>query len=195
MRAVRSERQMNNKSMPLRAAVVLLIFTMFSTWMLSGMLAKYVAKDAASDSARVAFFDVSTDVEEGVTGQILDIGDKDSSVYYKFTLKNDSEVAVSCDIKVVLDEKDKENTIPVPAGIDMVLNDPDGGETTISTVSGQTEYVFVSGIKMKPKEQKDGILTFKPGSVDYITFAQFADGLAYSKEYEFKVGVTFVQID
>ena len=188
MKTVRSEKQKNSSYKPLRAAAVLLILTMFSTWMLSGMLAKYVAKDDKSDNARVASFDVSTDVEEGVTGQVLDIGDKDSSVYYEFTLNNDSEVAVSCDIKVVIDEK-------VPAGIDMILTDPTGGKTTLSTVSGQTEYVFVSGIKMKPGEHKNGILTFKPGTVDYITFAQIADGLKYSQEYLFNVGVTFVQID
>lgn len=189
MGTVRSERQMNKPNMALRVAAVLLIMIVISTWMLSGMLAKYVATNNASDSARVASFDVSAAVKIGEHSEaVLDIGDEEAYVYYDFTLENNSEVAVACNIKVVMDKEP-------PAGIDMIMKDPDGDTMVIKTEKGKTEYVFVSGIKMKPDQTEVGTLTFTPGDVDYITFAQFAEGLTYTAEYPFKVGVTFIQID
>jgi hypothetical protein len=77
----------NNKrkvNIPMCAALVLRLLTMISVHITSGLYARYTSTASATDSARVAKFDVSCDVQPV----------KNSEGVYTLTVTNHSEVAV-----------------------------------------------------------------------------------------------------
>lgn len=87
-------------------AMVLFYLVMVTTWISSGLYAKYVVKASGSDSAAVAAWDVS--VSGGKAALNIDCSKTDGlNDSYTLTIKNESEVAVTYDIKVVLDQERK----------------------------------------------------------------------------------------
>jgi len=92
-----------NKKTPLifRLAVALFCMVLVSLHLMGGLYARYITTATGSDSARVAKFNVTEDltvtqsdgttVTDFVVDDVLKPGD---SVSYRFTVQNDSEVAV-----------------------------------------------------------------------------------------------------
>lgn len=81
-------------NIPMCAALVLLLLTMVSIHLTSGLFARYTSSSSGSDSARVAKFDVQTNIEPvaGTEGK------------FTLTVTNNSEVAVRYSIEVRIPE-------------------------------------------------------------------------------------------
>jgi len=79
-------------------ACVLLCLTLFSVYLVGGIYAKYTVRDNASDSARVAKFDISK------SGAYFDtefeIGVVPGDVTRTFTVQNKSETDVNYTVKI-----------------------------------------------------------------------------------------------
>ena len=90
-------------NIPMCAALILLLLTMISIHLTSGLYARYTVTATASDSARVARFDVRSEVQP-VAGE-----------EGKFSIKvtNASEVAVSYRVDVVFAESLEEGKLSV----------------------------------------------------------------------------------
>ena len=88
-------------NIPMCAALILLLLTMISIHLTSGLYARYTVTATASDSARVARFDVRSEVQP-VAGE-----------EGKFSIKvtNASEVAVSYRVDVVFAESLEEGKL------------------------------------------------------------------------------------
>lgn len=89
------------KNIPLRLAAALLCLTLVSTYLVSGLLARYTAQGNGDDAARVAGFcpTASISPDNGIIKYATD----DPDVYvltYKITVENPSEVAVDYDLVV-----------------------------------------------------------------------------------------------
>ena len=85
----------------LRIALVLLCMVAFSTSMLAGLYARYSTKADGEDSARVARFDVKA---EGLSGDVtVNASQADAAGTYQFTVKNDSEVAITYDLVITFE--------------------------------------------------------------------------------------------
>ena len=92
----------------LRVSLVLACLMMLSVHMMGGLFAKYSSSATGSDSARVAKFDIQLIGPEASAIAISDTGTENG--VYQFTLKNDSEVAVSYELSVAAAEKPSEVT-------------------------------------------------------------------------------------
>lgn len=121
---------MNNKykiNIPLFLAGVLFCLTLISINLTSNLYAKYSTSAARSDSARVAKFDAVATKDNSQPGTIeLVPGDSDSSGTYKFTITNNSEVAIKNTIIVK----------NVPNQVKVIYN----GIQRISTGSGDLSF-------------------------------------------------------
>lgn len=82
-------------NIPMCAALVLLLLTMITTHLTSGLYARYTSTASSQDSARVAKFDVSCEVKEN----------KNNGTENEFTVTvtNQSDVAVTYTLEVVSD--------------------------------------------------------------------------------------------
>lgn len=78
-------------NIPMCAALVLLLLTMISIHMTSGLYARYTTTVEASDSARVAKFDVFVSDTEQLVPILMEPGEE---VEKFFAVENKSEVAV-----------------------------------------------------------------------------------------------------
>ena len=83
-------KQNTKVNIPMCAALVLLLLTMISVHLTSGLYARYTSTASGSDSARVAKFHVDSDHSEDV---IVDCRSSDSGTY-EITVENQSEVAI-----------------------------------------------------------------------------------------------------
>lgn len=83
-------------NIPMFAALILLLLTMITTHMTSGLYARYTAQASGSDSARVAKFAVSSTVTANE--------DKTDEYTHTLVVHNGSEVAVEYSVEVVMDE-------------------------------------------------------------------------------------------
>lgn len=81
-------------NIPMTAALVLLLLTMISIHLTSGLYARYTSTAEASDSARVAKFDVDC--------ALVPVADKEGA--FTLSVTNNSEVAVKYSIEVQLPE-------------------------------------------------------------------------------------------
>ena len=85
-------------NIPMCTALVLLLLTMISIHLTSGLYARYVATATGEDSARVAKFDVVTKLDnKDIT---LDCTSNTTSGTYTLTVQNNSEVSVKYDLYV-----------------------------------------------------------------------------------------------
>lgn len=84
-------------NIPMCAALVLLFLTMISIHMTSGLYARYTTTAEASDSARVAKFDVSVSDTRQLVPILIQPGEE---VQKFFTVENKSEVAVNLNFTV-----------------------------------------------------------------------------------------------
>ena len=84
-------------NIPMCAALVLLLLTMLSIHMTSGLYARYTTTAEASDSARVAKFDVSVSDTKQLVPILIQPGEE---VQKFFTVENKGEVAVNLNFTV-----------------------------------------------------------------------------------------------
>lgn len=159
----------------LRIALILLCMTLFSTSMLSGLYAKYTAKNNGEDSARVAKFNVAADWK-GVTVAASSV---QTNGEYQFTVTNNSEVAITYDL-----------VITFPGGI------PDYLQTSlpdkVAAKSGNT-ITFSDVASLAPATaDTQRTLTF---TVDLEKFTQPATGESYEETLTFTATIRCTQID
>lgn len=162
----------------LRIALILLCMTLFSTSMLSGLYAKYIAKNNGEDSARVAKFDVEA---AGLSGDItVDASIGQTNGEYKFTVTNKSEVAVSYDLVVTFDQA-------LPDGVSLTLQ---GYGLSIS--EGNT-FTFSKIASLAPgMVGTEHTLTFQ---LDLNAFTEEVSGESVSKTVSFTATIRCTQID
>lgn len=77
-------------NIPMCLALILLMLTMITTHLTGGLYARYTTTATASDSARVAKFDVQCNVTK----------DGDAEGQFKVTVKNTSDVTITYDLQV-----------------------------------------------------------------------------------------------
>ena len=154
-------------NIPMFAALILLLLTMVTTHMTSGLYARYTASATASDSARVAKFDVTGDV----TGA--------GNVYY-LTVNNNSEVAVEYSVVVQMHPK-----------LSVTI-----GEETKTLKDDETSVTFENDDwKLAPNANSEPIaMTF--AVADWSGLTKSTDnGEQVTVNLDFAVKVTAVQID
>lgn len=83
------------KNRLLRAAWVLLLLVLLSTWWVCGLYARYTAEISGSDSARVAAFVFSSQGRDSAALDLSGIQKPGDSVTYTFTVTNQKGGAVS----------------------------------------------------------------------------------------------------
>jgi hypothetical protein len=109
-----------------RIAAVMLYLVLLTTWLLSGLSAKFIAGDAASDEARVAAFDVTTGSTMSHNFAVT-MQPGESSEDITVSVKNSGETAVSYTIAFELD-----GNLPLTAVL------VDDGTAALSQESGKT---------------------------------------------------------
>ena len=86
-------------NIPMCVALVLLLLTMITTHLTSGLYARYSVSATSSDQARVAKFAV----KGTSSGDVTVISDSSSNGIYAFTVTNESEVAISYTLDMMFD--------------------------------------------------------------------------------------------
>ena len=161
----------------LRIALILLCMVAFSTSMLAGLYARYTAKGRGDDTARVAKFDVNVEgISENVT---VDASQGETSGTYTFTVKNDSEVAITYDLVITFEKA-------LPAGVSVSLQGetgiPDGNTVTFSDVANLAPA----------SADSTRTLTF---TLNLNTFTENASGLSVTETVNFTATIRCTQID
>lgn len=97
-------------NIPMFAALILLLLTMVTTHITSGLYARYTGSASGSASARVAKFKVTGSLDkEDIT---VDCAQGKSGTY-QITVKNDSEVTVKYSMRVMLSQDVPKNAVQV----------------------------------------------------------------------------------
>ena len=163
----------------LRIALILLCMTLFSTSMLSGLYAKYTAKNDGGDDARVALFKVDVDgnLADGI---IVNASVGDTQGKYTFTVTNDSEVAVRYDLIVTFDQT-------LPAGVSLALQD-----YGLSLSDGNT-YTFHNIASLAPGTT--GTTHTLIFTLDPDAFTKSESGSSVTKTVSFTATIRCTQID
>lgn len=159
-----------------RIALIVLCMTAFTTSMLSGLYARYTAKNNGEDSARVAKFNVAAEWSGNVTVD-ASLGQTDGE--YKFTVTNNSEVAITYDL-----------VITFPGGI------PDYLQTSLSdkvAVKSGNTITFSKVASLAPSTTgTQHTLTF---TMDLEKFTQPATGESCEETLTFTATIRCTQID
>ena len=164
----------------LRIALILLCMTLFSTSMLSGLYAKYTAKNNGEDSARVAKFNVEA---AGLSGDVtVNASQADAAGIYQFTVTNHSEVAITYDLVITFP-----SGIPPYAqvSLDGKSGTPDGNSITFSDVASLAPAA--------PSKNHTLTFTVNMSKLDSLTYS--ADGETYSQKVTFTATIRCTQID
>ena len=166
----------------LRIALILLCMTLFSTSMLSGLYAKYIAKDNGDDDARVATFEVDVDgnFADGITVNASQ-GDLDGT--YTFSVENNSEVAITYDLLITFEVE--------PSFFDIALSNPVG--TDIMGILDGNTITFSKIGSLAPGAKGDPYtVTF---ILDLDKFTEKVSGESVSKTVSFTATIRCTQID
>lgn len=166
-------------NIPMCAALVLLFLTMLSIHLTSGLYARYTATSTASDSARVAKFDVKGSVDK--QDILVDCKEVEKSGVYNITVDNQSEVTVKYVIYVRLDQ----NVVGTDLWVKM-----DGINGTV-----MKDMQFTRG-PLAPGEKKTHELEL--GVYDWITVTSrvpIPGDETYDWELGFTVDIAVEQVD
>ena len=150
----------SNKRAPLvfYIGVFLLVMTMFSINMTSGLYARYVAAVTSSDGARVAKFDVLSRKKEGVEFNIaLNFFDPEKQTdNIEFEVTSSGEVAVRYDVVLVLSEE----TMSFVQDGSLIITI---GESVSGTVDSDSKTVTFTGDSFSPNSDETHThkITFK----------------------------------
>lgn len=156
-------------NIPMCAALILLLLTMISVHITSGLYARYTSTATAQDSARVAKFDVQTTLT----------ADKSQDGVFTLTVINNSDVTVRYKVEVM-------HTAPMNVSL--------GGETK-HLQAGETSVVFENPawILAYGGGKEEHSLRFTLADISYVT--EDATGMTASKDATFSVNVTAEQVD
>ncbi len=173
-------------NIPLRIAGILLCFVVFALFFSSGMLARYSTGAGAPDNARVAKFSNTVTLVDGEATVALPDTVATTDDPFKFTVENDSEVAVRYTLELVFPEG-KPNYLTVQ--YDGAELTPDAETGVISVLCGE---LAVGGNFTNDK------LTF---AIDGALFTEGIEAPATGEiatgdvEIDFDAYVKFVQVD
>lgn len=155
----------------LTIAAILLCLVLISTYMTSGLYAKYADKGTADASARVATFVIETDLDRislGTSGApTLQLGGDEEIqvVELPFYIASGSEVEVGYSITVDF------GTTPLPDYMNITLSDGITSKTPVANI-GRTTFTF-SDFGTLPatttEEQAELTLTFSISDLTMIT--------------------------
>ena len=130
-------------NIPMCAALVLLLLTMISIHITSGLYARYTTTASGSASARVAKFDVNASLSEDV---IVDCSANETSGEYQITIENNSEVAIKYILYVTLKSKDPNLTVDGTdlngTMTDVEYNRNENNEEIITTTAYPSTFTF-----------------------------------------------------
>ena len=155
----------NNAKMniPIRVAAVLLCLTLFSTYLVTGLLARYATSAQSSDHARVAKFSVqgSGALTESIEASIAPGKSADAALI----IENNSEVAVEYTVTVT----NETNNLPlrfrmVKAGTSPAVN-TSGSTFTSQQLPGSHTDQYTLFIDWEATDNGPALM----GMVDYIT--------------------------
>lgn len=178
-------------NIPMCAAVVLLFLTLLSIHLTSGLFARYTTTVTASDSARVAKFDV--DVTADIKDITVDCEQSDSGTFI-LTVNNKSEVAVNYVLKIKLPTSVN--------GTDLYLTKDDekdtNGQLRKFSPDANNVYTFTINEKLDPvggttcqREHK-----FSFGVYSWHTVTKDANNSpTYNWDLNFNVDVVATQVD
>lgn len=156
-------------NIPMLAALILLLLTMITTHMTSGLYARYSSIATASDSARVAEFKVSCNVVKNEDGT------------YSLNINNESEVSVKYDVHVKMDRH---------------LSATVGGETKKLEDDEESVTFENEGWKLAPNTESDPLpLTFNVIDWTGLTDPKTDNGATEQVNLRFEVSVTAEQLD
>ena len=113
----------------MRDAIILFLLVMVSTYMLSGMFARYTASGSGGDGARTARWNVSVTFPS--VEKLKMIGDGKYDEYLPFSVDpSGCEVASKVGLTVTLTQNGE--VITWPAGVTAKITDADGENETVS---------------------------------------------------------------
>ena len=164
----------------LRAAAVIFCLVLVSTYMMSGLYARYISSGRGDDTARVAKFDVKAQGGSDVTISVSDT-EADTGAY-TLTVTNDSEVAVRYDIVITLNQA-------LPNYLAVSLND------TAPSVSDDKKTLTFSTVGKLAANGATAEHTLSFKVTDVAAFTANASAGSYSETLAFTAQIRFVQID
>lgn len=150
-------------NIPIRVAGVLLCLTLFSTYLVTGLFARYTAGAQSSDNARVAKFSIqgSCNLTESIEASLIPGGSIPATVL----IQNDSEVAV----EYTVDVTNVTNNLPLRFRMEKVASSPtvqaENTTFTAQQLPGNHTDQYTLYIDWG---EADGDLA-RMGMVDYIT--------------------------
>lgn len=168
----------NQSNFMLRLASILFICVLVTTYMLTGLLARYTSSGNGDDDARVATFEVlATQTPNNINQEITD----DVEQTYQIVLTNNSEVAVRCNVDIILEE-----ALP-----DYYTVKLDGKNPAISLDKKTLSFTSVKDLAVGPEEDMVNLTV----NLDYEKWTKSASNSSYTENFKFTTQVTFVQID
>lgn len=162
-------------NIPMALACVLLCLTLITTHMTGGLFARYTTTAQASDSARVAKFQVAGTENGTVSVQ----SDTDSEGNYSFEVINHSEVAITYDLEIVFTED-------VTDWLDLEIGTTPAGEDAKT-------FTFADAGTLPPGEEATHEITFKV--TDWSGITSGMSGEEDTKNLSFTVNIHAEQID
>ena len=176
---MKNEHKRPSGCITLRIAAVLLCLVLFSMHLTAGLYARYTAKQGGTDSARVAAFNVDVEgVGNSVTVDYVKGNGQDAGIQ-RLLITNNSEVAVSYDITVEIED--------VNFGISVTLNGK------VLSTDEPTTLKFTDVGQIPPNSSQFCDLEFKV--VDWGAFTQKKDATKIEGKLEYSITVDVVQID
>lgn len=159
-------------NIPMFAALILLMLTMLSVYLSSGLYARYTAGAAAGDSGRVAIWNVGATSEKPAVS--IDCSTDDLDDVYRFSVTNESEVAAQYDVVVSFSET-------LADGISFKLD-----ETKTPQTNDNKTFTF----------ENVGQLNYGGAHAEHtMTFVAASDDISEDAFYDFTVTIDFEQID
>ena len=132
-------KNMNKKNHIYHLVILLVCLVVLTFNLTTGLFAKYVAYDSASDSARVAKFDVTVSDLTASTSKLSSFVDSDinSGAAYSFSVTSNSEVDVNYKVIVAL------NVTELPAWFSSIVLDASKTPTSQGYNDTNSRYEFV----------------------------------------------------
>ena len=164
-------------NIPMCAALILLLLTMISVHMTSGLYARYTSTATATDTARVAKFDVTRSVEPV----------KDKNGVFELTVTNNSEVSITYQVDLVFKESLKDALDSGKLSITLYGRTGSWDDSTYTLTFDTVETIKYNSEPVT-RELVIEVLDWK-----FVTAA--GEGASIEKTLDFTVNVTAEQVD
>ena len=175
-------KQNTKVNIPMCAALVLLLLTMISVHLTSGLYARYTASASASDSARVAKFHVVSDQPQDVQ---VNCWESNEGVY-TIKVENQSEVAIEYVLNITFDKNVN--------GTDLTATMKDDGNKV--DCEFQQNMKFTRDTPLAPGSSRTHEFTFEVYDWRTVTVKSPDDNAgSYDWELDFTVDIKVEQVD